>query len=136
MAKKPPKEPKDPRRFATLQRVLDRFEGARLCYGEPVRVGDRAVVPIARVRVAGGVGFGRGDRDEGEGGGGGGWLEANPVGFLDCGPEGTRFEPIPDPDAAARRLRAGAGALATVLTAVAGVRALKGRGEGRRLLRR
>jgi uncharacterized spore protein YtfJ len=114
-------------RVAGVRELLERFGGARLCYGEPVRVGERAVVPVAKVRVAGGWGYGSGEDGDGDGGGGGGWLEAQPIGYLDCGPDGTRFEAIPDPERHAQRLRAGAAAVATVLTAA---------GVARRMLRR
>jgi hypothetical protein len=62
----------------------------------------------------------------GGGGGGGGSFTAHPVGFIDVGPEGARFEAIPDPDRTARLLKAGAAAVATVITAGAGARALRG----------
>ena len=88
------------------------------------------------MRTAGGGGFGSG-RDEqqqsGGGGGGGGWLDATPLGFIDAGPEGARFETIPDPEAPVRMLKGGATAIATVVTTIAGVRALRARRRGRAL---
>ena len=104
-------------RVPALRRLVTRLGGARLCYGKPVHVGDRAVVPVARVVAVGGGGWGR-DDDAGGGGGGGG-LNASPVGFIDIGPEGARFEAIPDPDRAAKLLKAGAVAAATLLVATA-----------------
>jgi uncharacterized spore protein YtfJ len=109
-------------RALELRRLVARLAGARLCYGEPVRVGDRAIVPVARVQAIGGGGWGTGDDAAGStggGGGGGGSFNASPVGFIDIGPEGARFEAIPDPDRTAKLLKAGAAALATVATAVA-----------------
>jgi uncharacterized spore protein YtfJ len=100
--------------------------GARLCYGKPVTVGERKVIPVASVRATGGMGFGSGSAEqEGSGGGGGGWIEARPIGFVEIGPDGARFERIADPDATSRTLRAGAAAVATLVTTIAGVRAAR-----------
>jgi uncharacterized spore protein YtfJ len=119
-----------------VQRLVDAVASARLCYGEPVRAGDRTVIPVTRVRVSGGWGFGRGPRmprqaDAG-GGGGGGSLEAQPAGFVEFGPDGARFHEIGDPDRTQRLLKSGAAAVTTVLAAVAGARGLSGRRAGRR----
>jgi hypothetical protein len=86
------------------------------------------VIPIARVAAGGGGGWGGGrdtDGGGGDGGGGGGHLEAAPVGFIDIGPEGARFEAIPDPMSNARALRTGATGLTTLAAAFAGFRALR-----------
>lgn len=108
---------------ARLGRFADLLGGARLCYGEPVRAGDRVVIPVARVRGAGGGGFGRkGGTDEEDGGGGGGVLEASPAGYLEITPEGTRYEPIPDPVYTARAVGAGASGLAMLVSTALGVR--------------
>lgn len=129
-------------RLRALSRLAERLGGARLCYGEPIRDGGRTIVPVARVRAAGGGGWGseRGDARTGGGGGGGGSLDARPVGFIEIGPEGTRFEPIATVGALERALKvAGAGAV-TLVTAAAGLRAARGAlraGQaGRRLLGR
>jgi hypothetical protein len=93
-----------------------------------VRSGERVVIPVARVSAAGGGGWGAGrdpDGSGGDGGGGGGTLEAAPVGFIDIGPEGARFEAIPDPLTNARALRTGATGLTTLAAALAGYRALR-----------
>src|SRR3954447_5167776 len=105
-------------RVPAARKLLTRLAGARLCYGKPVRVGDRAIVPVARVRTTGGFGWGSDDASA-SGGGGGGMLNAQPVGFIDVGPEGARFEAIPDPDRSTKLLRAGAVAVVTVLAATA-----------------
>jgi len=119
--------------MAGARRLLGRL-GARLAYGRPVRVGDRAVIPVARVRLVGGFGFGTQEGPDGEeGGGGGGILLSRPVGFIDAGPEGARFEPIDDRARRARLLLAGAGAGALAATAVAGTTA--GALVARRLVR-
>jgi uncharacterized spore protein YtfJ len=120
-------------RLDLMTGIVDRLGGSRLCYGEPIRDGVRTVVPVARVRAAGGGGWGNDATSSGAGGGGGGALDARPIGFIEVGPEGTRFEPIHDPEALTRTLRAATAAAVTLATAVAGVRAAR---EGRRLLGR
>ncbi len=132
-----------------LRKLVNSFGGAKLCYGEPIRNGERVVIPVSRVSTFGGWGWGRG-RDSadgwGDGGGGGGGLEAAPVGFIDIGPEGTRFESIPDPMSNARALRTSAsalGALASGLATAAAIRRARrslpggaGVSAGRKLLGR
>ena len=78
------------------QRALARLTGARLCFGRPVEAKGRTVIPVASVRTAGGWGFGNERDGRGAGGGGGGALDARPVGFIEIGPDGTRFERIDD----------------------------------------
>ena len=120
-------------RTGGVRGLLNGLVGARLCYGEPVVAGDQTVIPVARVRVAGGGGYGSGD--EGDGGGGGGYLEATPQGFIAIRSEGASYEPIPDPERAARILRTVAGAAATLATGVAAAKRLR-RGRPRPLLPR
>ncbi|MBA2504704.1 MAG: hypothetical protein H0V29_02030 [Thermoleophilaceae bacterium] len=81
------------KRLLALARVVERFGGSKLCFGEEVRSGDYAIVPVARVRAAGGGGFGR-EGESDTGGGGGGALEAQPVGYVEIGPAGTKFKRI------------------------------------------
>jgi hypothetical protein len=112
-AAKPPKAPKAPK--------APRPDEAGLCYGDPVREDGRTIIPVARVRR---------EPD--------GTLEAVPRGYIEVGPDGTRFQAIDDPDATGRRLRAIAAAALGVLGAMVGLRAartLRG-GERRRLLGR
>ncbi len=139
MAKKPSGGP----RLGRLGALLDRLGGARLCYGEPVTARDRTIVPVARVRLAGGGGWGGGgggaeDAGEGSGGGGGGHLDATPVGFIVVDDAGVRYEAIPDPERGQRLLKAAAGAAATLATAAAAARRLQpdGKPPRRRLLPR
>ncbi|HEX2086623.1 MAG TPA: spore germination protein GerW family protein [Solirubrobacteraceae bacterium] len=120
-------------RVGGLRGLLDGLVGARLCYGEPVTAGERTVIPVARVRVAGGGGYGAGD--EGDGGGGGGYVEATPQGFIELGDAGAAYHPIPDPDQLGRTLRMAAGAAATLVAGVAAARRLRP-GERRGLLPR
>ena len=128
--KQPEAPPGAPQR-SFLQRALDALAGAQLCYGEPVRTGDRTVIPVARVRIAGGGGWGSAAvQEEGSGGGGGGFVDAHPLGFVEIGPEGTRYVEIPDPERLQRTLKAGASAIATLAAGLAGARRLRG-GSGR-----
>lgn len=61
-------------------------------YGEPVAVGNRTVIPAARIRYAfgGGGGGAKGDA-EAQNGGGGGRVSARPCGIVEITPDGTRF---------------------------------------------
>ena len=133
MAKKPPKPRKGPR-TGGLRGLMDGIGGARLCYGEPVTVRDRTVIPVARVRVAGGGGYGS-DAEGADGGGGGGYLEGTPTGFIELDDTGARYHAIPDPERLGRSLRAAAGAAATLATGLAAARRLR-RGRPARSPRR
>jgi hypothetical protein len=93
------------------RKFLAAARGARLCYGEPVQVDGRTVIPVARVRAGGR--FGRGA--------GGGGVKAEPVGFIEVAAGGTRFERIEQPRVGARVLAAG-GAAVTGLVAAAAIR--------------
>jgi uncharacterized spore protein YtfJ len=115
-----------------LRKLVTSLAGGKLCYGEPVRNGDRVVIPVARVSAGGGGGYGTG-RDsakssEGSGGGGGGGFEAAPVGFIEIGAEGARFEAIPDPMSTARALRTVATGITALATGIAGIAAMRRRG--------
>jgi len=85
--------------------------GAHLCYGDPVGVGERAVIPVADVRMLGG--WGRGDRGAEAGEGGGGLLGARPIGYIEVSADGSRYVAL----GSARRRGS---ALATGLAALAG----------------
>ena len=104
---------KPPRADASLasRKLLAAARGARLCYGEPVHVEGRTVIPVARVRAAGGMGKR----------GGGGRLDAVPVGFIEVSQAGARFEAIGTSGARPRGLAAGGAAL-TALAAAAVLR--------------
>jgi uncharacterized spore protein YtfJ len=101
------------------QRALARLTGARLCFGRPVELKGRTVIPVASVRTAGGWGFGNqydgSGSGSGSGGGGGGALDARPVGFIEISAEGTRFQRIDDGRTALRALAA-----VSLVTLVAG----------------
>jgi hypothetical protein len=96
-------------RTLAARKVLAAARGARLCYGEPVQVDGRTVIPVARVRAAGGMGKG----------GGGGGLNAEPVGFIEVAADGTRFERIEQPRVGARALATGGAAIAGLVAAAA-----------------
>jgi hypothetical protein len=98
-------------RTLATRKLLAAARGARLCYGEPVRVEGRTVIPVARVRAAGGMGEW----------GGGGRLDAVPVGFIDVSQGGARFEAIAPVAPGLRALAAGGAAL-TALAAAAALR--------------
>ena len=93
------------------RKVLAAARGARLCYGDPVQVDGRTVIPVARVRAGGGIGRG----------GGGGGVYAGPVGFIEVSASGARFEPFDRGGNGARALAAG-GAAVTGLVAAAALR--------------
>lgn len=88
----------------TLHALVDRLQvgaSVRNVYGDPVQVGDRTVIPIARVSY----GFGAGGRASGSektnpkhgGRGGGGGVSARPVGALEITEDRTRFIAFVDP---------------------------------------
>jgi uncharacterized spore protein YtfJ len=84
-----------------LKSIGDQIQsaGARKVYGDPVTVGVRTVIPVARVRYGfgGGGGGHRGDAQTAEqGGGGGGGGQISAVGVIEITPAGTRFIPIWD----------------------------------------
>jgi len=119
-AKPPRAKPSDADRALASRKLLAAARGARLCYGEPVHVEGRTVIPVARVRAAGGIGRM----------GGGGRLDAVPVGFIEVSQAGARFEPIGGPPGPGARGLAAGGAALTALAAAAVLRRPR-RGLGR-----
>ena len=87
-----------------VERLADRI-GARAdskaVFGEPIERDGLTVVPVARVRWGFGGGDGSGEDAEGRtigsGSGGGGGLAAEPIGYLEIGPDGAAFRPIRRP---------------------------------------
>jgi hypothetical protein len=102
-------KPSSADRALATRKLLAAARGARLCYGEPVHVDGHTVIPVARVRAAGGMG----QR------GGGGRLDAVPVGFIEVSEAGARFEPISQGGASMRVLAAGGAALTGLVAAAA-----------------
>lgn len=92
-------------------------------FGEPVSLGDKKVITVARVAYGFGGGGGGGSNKQaegskvpalaGEGGGGGGGVAAMPIGVVEITPQATRFVRF----GATRRL-VGAFALGLTLGAV------------------
>lgn len=74
----------------------------RTVFGEPIRVGDRVIIPVAR--VCGGIGLGFGQRpgagaEEGppaQGGGGGGGFTVRPLAVVVATPERVEVQPVLD----------------------------------------
>jgi len=82
-----------------LHGMAERVSGSasvRNVYGDPVVVGDRTVIPAAKVRYGFGGGGGQ-KKGEDAGGGGGGGVAAQPCGALEITPEGTRYISFDEP---------------------------------------
>lgn len=83
-----------------LRNIGEKFEASatvRNVYGEPVSMGNRTVIPVARIAYGFGGGGGRPNQEpQGFGGGGGGRVSAVPVGVIEITPENTRFIPFTD----------------------------------------
>jgi len=73
-------------------------------FGEPIEVGDKKVIPVARIAYGFGGGYGEGGKKfhdtssekpfpVGEGAGGGGGMYARAKCVFEIGPQGTRFIP-------------------------------------------
>jgi uncharacterized spore protein YtfJ len=82
---------------ATMSTGLDRLMNvsADRVFAEPVRIGDRVVIPAASIEFSGGFGFG-GDANSNGGGGGGGYQAGRPVAIIEAGPTGVRVKPVVD----------------------------------------
>jgi hypothetical protein len=117
-----------------LRQLVNRFTKARLCYGNPVKAGDRTIVPVASVRAMGGGGAGRTADQDQSGAGGGGLLSGRPVGFIEVSSDGARFRRIVTASDVVRGIAVVGGAAA--MLAVAGDRLRRpGRGPRRSPLR-
>ncbi len=77
----------------------------RAAFGEPQVVGDKTLIPVAKVGYGYGLGFGQGTGEpeekgeqapSGEGGGGGGATSAQPLGVIVVTPEEVYFEETAD----------------------------------------
>lgn len=96
-----------------VERIAERVGGkasVRAVFGDPVERDGITVIPVAKVRWGFGGGAGTGPvavgpgRPEslaasdatptGSGSGGGGGVSADPVGYLEIGPDGATFRPI------------------------------------------
>lgn len=98
---------------ASVERMLDTFgelrekANVKACFGEPVTVEGRTVIPVAKVGYGFGMGAGQGPSatiNEGgpemevkEGGsGGGGGIASSPLAVVEVTAQGARVEPIID----------------------------------------
>jgi uncharacterized spore protein YtfJ len=94
---------------ADVQKLLDALASMRekanvnACFGEPVTVEGRTVIPVARIGYGFGIGVGQGPTGEteegtvermGTSGGGGGGITASPLGVIEVTSKGTRIEPV------------------------------------------
>lgn len=71
--------------ISSIMGELKQISKTETIIGEPVKLGDKMVVPVSKVSVGFGVGGGEGKADEkssGFGGGGGGGVRVEPVGFI------------------------------------------------------
>ncbi|MEZ4768189.1 MAG: hypothetical protein R2844_07145 [Caldilineales bacterium] len=92
-----------------VERMIEQFSVSR-SFGEVIREGDTAVVPVAEVNGFFGYGYGSGEgpvtgeEDDvearmasGGGGGGGGRGSSKPRGYITISPDGVHYEPLMDP---------------------------------------
>jgi hypothetical protein len=83
-----------------LAELVGARAGVQSVFGEPVTRQDLTVIPVARVRWGFGGGGGRADvppAGPASGSGGGGGVAADPIGYLEIGPDGTSFRALPRP---------------------------------------
>ena len=105
-----------------LAELVGAKAGVQAVFGEPTTRQDLTVIPVARVRWGFGGGGGRAEAPPSapaSGSGGGGGVAADPVGYLEVGPEGAAFRPIREPYPSPVFLIASAVAAAIVLRAIA-----------------
>ncbi len=92
---------------APADRILERLAelvgaraGVQAVFGEPIQRDNLTVVPVARGRWGFGGGGGRADgppSGPASGSGGGGGVAADPIGYIEVGPDGATFRPIREP---------------------------------------
>jgi uncharacterized spore protein YtfJ len=109
-----------------VERIAERVGGrasVRAVFGDPVERDGITVIPVARVRwgFGGGAGSGPGDAAarSGSGTGGGGGVTADPVGYLELGPDGVTFSPITSARPSAGFMLAAGATAALILRALA-----------------
>ena len=92
-------------RFFDFLEKIYRQADVSAAFGEPQTIGEKTIIPVARVAYGLGLGFGEGQKlaeEEGEveptdsGGGGGGSAMATPVAVVEVTDEGTKVVPIVD----------------------------------------
>lgn len=83
-----------------LAQLIGGRAGVHAVFGEAVAREGVTVIPVARVRWGFGGGGGRADgppTGPASGSGGGGGVAADPIGYLEIGPDSAVFRPIRDP---------------------------------------
>ncbi len=78
---------------------LQKSANVNTVFGQPVRVGEKTVIPIASVVYGFGLGFGEQEEEASEvnvGGAGGAGAIAKPLGLAEITPESTRVESVVD----------------------------------------
>ncbi|HEY8491756.1 MAG TPA: spore germination protein GerW family protein [Dehalococcoidia bacterium] len=91
------------KRIGTLSDVPERAT-VRTVFGEPIRIGERTIIPVAQVSYMVGFGMGRGTgpgagggpASSGGGGGGGTRVQAKPLALCEVSPDGVRMIPVMD----------------------------------------
>jgi len=76
-----------------LRSIVERA-GAKMVYGDPVTVGGKVVLPVAKVAYGFGGGWGANPEHRRHGSGGGGGVMAKPLGVVEVTESETRFVPI------------------------------------------
>lgn len=77
--------------FDGMVTTLKDSASVRNVYGDPIRAGDKTIIPVANVAY----GFGGGESKEDEGGfGGGGGMRARPIGVVEVTGAETRWVPL------------------------------------------
>ena len=91
--------------FHQLDQIQEKAS-VQAVFGQPVKVGERLVIPIAQVSYGYGLGFGEGGASQtpeenadsgaagGAGAGGGGGAAARPLAMAEITPEGVHIEPV------------------------------------------
>lgn len=96
------------RYFETLAAHLEQDASVRNVYGEPVQIGKKTIIPVAKIAIGMGTGYGQGkgngkmllakngeeeDARNSSGGGAGGGMVAYPVGIFEVTEKRTRYIP-------------------------------------------
>lgn len=87
--------------FAAIDNLRNKAS-VSAAFGEPQKVEDKIIIPVAEIGLGFGLGFGQGrspETDEtpaGEGGGGGGHAKARPIAMIEISEGETVIKPIAD----------------------------------------
>jgi uncharacterized spore protein YtfJ len=105
-----------------LAELVGAKAGVQAVFGEPTTRDSLTIIPVARVRWGFGGGGGRAETPPAgpaSGSGGGGGVAADPIGYVELGPDGAAFRPIREPYPSPVLLIGSALAAAIVLRALA-----------------